>query len=386
MKDLQLLNNPFNDDKVIANCSIFGMMDTSGTLFSGKPVIEAIANMHDRGNGLGGGFAVYGLYPDKADLWAFHVMYTSQATREITESYIKQHFMLAADEELPNRPAKGISDPPIVWRYWGELIAENTGESDADQIVRHTMTINRTIDGAFVFSCGKDMGVFKGVGFPEEVADFFILEEAKGYLWTAHGRFPTNTQAWWGGAHPFNILDWTVVHNGEISSYGINKRFLEMYGYHCTMLTDTEVLAYAADLLMRKHELPVELFAKIIAPPLWEEIDRMSEKERALLMALRQTYSGLLMNGPFTIIVAHGGEMIGVTDRIRLRPLTAATSGTRLFLSSEEAAIRLIQPELDSIWTPRGGEPVVAKLGRPVPSNSAAAKQKAVIRDAVAVS
>ena len=31
--------------------------------------------MHDRSNGLGGGFAVYGIYPSYADHYAFHVMY-----------------------------------------------------------------------------------------------------------------------------------------------------------------------------------------------------------------------------------------------------------------------------------------------------------------------
>ncbi len=373
MKDLGTLNNPFHDDKVIANCSIFGMMDTSGEAFGGKPVIDAIASMHDRGNGLGGGFAVYGLYPERADLWAFHVMYTSQEAKDATEAHLREHFRVAAEEEIPHRPARGITHPPIVWRYWADLRDMPVHETLEDAVVRHVMTVNLSIDGAFVFSCGKNMGVFKGVGFPEEIADFFILEDVKGYLWTAHGRFPTNTQAWWGGAHPFSILDWTVVHNGEISSYGINRRFLEMYGYHCTMMTDTEVLAYAADLLMRRHELSVDLFARVIAPPMWEEIDRMPERQRRLLSALRLTYSGLLMNGPFTIIVAHAGEMIGVTDRIRLRPLTAATFGSRVYLSSEESAIRLIQPELDDVWTPMGGEPVVARLGVPVPNGDPSA-------------
>jgi hypothetical protein len=32
------------------------------------------------------------------------------------------------------------------------------------------------------------------------------------------------------------------------------------------------------------------------------------------------------------------------------------------YLSSEEASIRLISPELDSVWTPGGGEPVVSEL------------------------
>ena len=68
MKNIRRVNNPHNDDNVIDACSIFGAMDTSGRRFSGEDVIRAIANMHDRGNGLGGGCAVYGLYPEYADL------------------------------------------------------------------------------------------------------------------------------------------------------------------------------------------------------------------------------------------------------------------------------------------------------------------------------
>ena len=69
------------------------------------------------------------------------------------------------------------------------------------------------------------------------------------------------------------------------------------------------------------------------------------------------------MNGPFTVIVAHHGEMIGLTDRIKLRPLSAGTRGDFLYLSSEEAAIRLVSPVLDRSWNPKGGEPVVGRLG-----------------------
>ena len=54
MRDIRKVNNPYNDDKVVDACSIFGTMDTSGRRFSGEGVIKAIANMHDRGNGLGG--------------------------------------------------------------------------------------------------------------------------------------------------------------------------------------------------------------------------------------------------------------------------------------------------------------------------------------------
>jgi glutamate synthase domain-containing protein 1 len=74
----------------------------------------------------------------------------------------------------------------------------------------------------------------------------------------------------------------------------------------------------------------------------------------------------LLINGPFTVIIAHQGEMIGLSDRIRLRPLTAAIGGNRLYLSSEEAAIRVVCPQLDRVWTPMGGEPIVGQLGVPL--------------------
>lgn len=363
MKDIRLINNPHNDDKVIDACSIFGAMDTSGRRFSGESVIKAIANMHDRGNGLGGGFGVYGLYPEYADSYAFHIMYLNPQARQETEEFLERNFDCAYDEEVPTRPTPRIVDPPLVWRYFLKTGQRPpAGQSEDDYVVERVMTINTQIKDTFIFSSGKDMGVFKGVGYPEEIAEYFGLEEYQGYLWTTHGRFPTNTHGWWGGAHPFCLLDWTVVHNGEISSYGINRRYLEQFGYHCTMQTDTEVVAYAVDLLIRKHNLPVEIAARVLAAPFWEDIERMAPDEQQLTRALRQIYGGLLLNGPFTIIIAHQGEMIGLTDRIRLRPLTVGEKGDMIYLSSEEASIRLISPDLDKAWIPVGGQPVISRL------------------------
>ncbi len=367
MRDLRAINNPYGDDKVIDACSIFGAMDTCGRRFRGTGVIRAIANMHFRGNGLGGGFAVYGLYPDYAEHYAFHVMYLDAGARAGVETYLRQHFVVDMAEEVPTRPTPAIKDPPLVWRYFLRVDPCRCEPASADDfVVSRVMEINAGFDGSFVFSSGKDMAVFKGVGYPEEIAEFFCLEQYEGYLWTAHGRFPTNTPGWWGGAHPFNILDWTVVHNGEISSYGTNRRFLEEYGYRCTLQTDTEVVAYAVDLLVRRHGLPVEAVAKVLAAPFWDDIERAPAAQRELWLALRQAYGGLLLNGPFTVIIAHHGEMIGLTDRIRLRPLTVGTSGSMLYLSSEESAIWLICPELDRSWSPVGGEPVVGSLKQPL--------------------
>jgi glutamate synthase domain-containing protein 1 len=363
MKNLSQLNNTHHDDKVIDACSIFGAMDTCGRRFSGEGVIRAIANMHDRGNGLGGGFAVYGLYPEHAGQYAFHIMYLSHEGKQATEEYLRRYFNIVWQEEVPTRPVAVIKNPPMVYRYFVERALKLPEDpSEDDYIVDRVMAINTDLKDSFVFSSGKNMAVFKGVGYPEEIAEYFRLEEYRGYLWTAHGRFPTNTEAWWGGAHPFSILDWTVVHNGEISSYGINRRYLEQYGYRCTMQTDTEVIAYAVDLLMRRHSLPLEIAAKVLAAPFWEDIERMPQGERELAKALRQVYGSLLLNGPFAVIIAHSGEMIGLTDRIRLRPLTVGEKGDMFYLSSEESAIRLISPDLDDVWSPAGGQPVIARL------------------------
>jgi glutamate synthase domain-containing protein 1 len=367
LKDLARVANPYNEGKVIDACSIFGMMNTWGRCFSGKDAIAAIANMHDRGNGMGGGFGVYGLYPEYAEYYAFHIMYLSRQAKTQVETYLNEKFHLLHGEEVPTRPVVTIVNPPLVWRYFIEVKPlKGDDQAPDDYVVDRVMEINSLIEDAFVFSSGKDMAVFKGVGFPEEIADYFCLESYEGYLWTAHGRFPTNTAGWWGGAHPFNILDWTVVHNGEISSYGINQRYLEQFGYKCTMQTDTEVVAYAVDLLVRKHNLPVETVASIMAPPLWSAIERRPPAERELLKTLRQVYGSLLMNGPFTIIIAHQGEMIGLTDRVRLRPLTVGEKGPMLYLSSEESAIRLVCPDLDRTWIPMGGQVVVGSLRKPL--------------------
>lgn len=363
MRDITQINNPYNDAKVIDACSIFGMMDTSGRRFPGRDVVRAIANMHVRGNGLGGGFAIYGIYPEYAEDYAFHLMYLSPEAKGEVETFIRNKFCLVHAEEVPAQSTPGIVNPPLVWRYFLEVGHHKPeGQSEDDYVVERVMEINTKVRDAFVFSSGKNMGVFKGVGYPEEIARYFCLEEYEGYLWTAHGRFPTNTPGWWGGAHPFSILDWTVIHNGEISSYGINRRYLEQFGYHCTMQTDTEVVAYAIDLLMRKHGLPIEIVAHIFAPPFWDQIERYTTEEQELLRALRQVYGSLLLNGPFTVIIAHQGEMIGLTDRIRLRPLTVGVKGKVLYLSSEESAIRLVCPDLDRAWIPMGGEPIVGRL------------------------
>jgi glutamate synthase domain-containing protein 1 len=267
-------------------------------------------------------------------------------------------------EIIPHRATKMISDHPFFKRYFAEpdpSVSQN-GANPEDYIVSVVMEINTKADGTFVVSSGKNMGAFKGVGFPEDIADFFQLEEYEGYIWTAHNRFPTNTPGWWAGAHPFTLLDRSIVHNGEISSYGINKRYLETKGYICTLMTDTEVVAYLLDILLRKNNLSYELAFSALAPPFWKDIDRMNEKDKIKYTLLRSVYAGAALNGPFAFLFGFGGGLIGINDRVKLRPLIVGTKGESVFMSSEEASIREICPDVEDCFAPQAGEPVIVYL------------------------
>jgi glutamate synthase domain-containing protein 1 len=354
-------------EKDISGCGIIGIMNEQGDAFSGEDVVVAICNMMERGNGLGSGYAGYGIYPELKEFWCFHLMYHNQAGREEAERYLKDRFRIVHHEPIPTKKIKTLRPPiPSLYRYFLE-INEERGEGDGreqDMILSCVMEINRHIEGAFVFSSGKNMGVFKGVGNPDEIAEFYQIPGYTGYTWTAHNRFPTNSPGWWGGAHPFGVLDWSVVHNGEISSYGINRRYLENFGYYCCLSTDTEVMAYLFDLLVRRHGLSFELAAKILASPFWSQIDRWEDQEeKGLLRSLRIIYGPALVNGPFSVVVANSRYMVGLNDRVKLRPLVAARKGNTLYLSSEEAAIRATCRDLDTVWMPKAGEPIVGRLG-----------------------
>jgi len=353
----------------ISGCGLSGMMSLTGERVDGRAIRKSIAILHDRSNGLGGGFAGYGIYPERADQYALHIMFDTLEAQDAAELLIQAEFDVDLDERIPTRPNRNIANPPILMRYFvlpRAPLLQETGSAPEDFVLERVMRINAEIPGAFVFSSGKNMGAFKAVGYAEDIADFFRLDEYQAYIWIAHGRFPTNTPGWWAGAHPFTLLDWAVVHNGEISSYGINKRYLEMFGYKCTMRTDTEVMAYLLDLLIRRHELPVEVACDVMAAPFWEQIDRLPEGKRRLYEALRQVYGGALVNGPFAIIFGRQGQMVGINDRIKLRPLVAARKESWLYISSEEAGIRAMCPEPDLVWTPRAGQPVIGRLGSDV--------------------
>jgi len=319
--------------------------------------------MHDRSNGLGGGFAAYGIYPEYKEYYAFHIFFDNDGAKKLCECYLNSHFKIVESSNIPTRKIAAITNEPLIWRYFTEPLPgklAETGLNDKAFVVRSMFEINAEIEGAYVFSSGKNMGVFKAVGYPEDVGEFYRLDEYKGYCFTAHGRYPTNTPGWWGGAHPFALLDYTVVHNGEISSYDANRRYIEMFGYKCTLLTDTEVIAYMIDYLNRIQKLSWRELASVIAAPFWSVIDKMPEKQKKELVYLRNMYASFLITGPFSILVGFEGGLMALNDRLKLRSMVVAEKGDMFYASSEECGIRKIEPNPDKVWAPLGGEPVIA--------------------------
>lgn len=355
--------------RIPSGCAITGVISKSGERFSGETAIRSIEPMHDRSNGLGGGFAAYGIYPQNRDLYAFHVFYDSIRAKEECEAVLQSSFDVSIAEKIPTRKMPQITDEPAIWRYFGlpyDKLLQSTGLDEREFVARFVVKINTQIPGAYVFSSGKNMGVFKAVGFPEDVGRYYRLEDYEGYCWTAHGRYPTNTPGWWGGAHPFNLLDYTVVHNGEISSYDANRRFIEMFGYRCTLLTDTEVITYIIDYLNRRQGMSLKETADVIAAPFWSEIDAMGEEDRKKFTYLRNVYSSMLITGPFSILLGFNGGMMALNDRLKLRSMVVGEKDDKVYVASEECAIRTVEPELDRIWSPRGGEPVIIKVNEGV--------------------
>ena len=213
--------------RIPSGCAISAVISRDGKKMTGEKVIESMLPMHYRSNGLGGGFAAYGIYPEYREFYAFHCFFDSNDARLACERFLKEGFEIVKAEIIPIRKIPEITDLPLIWRYFLAPLASVLSRLQLDEkeyVVRTVMHINTKLDGAYVFSSGKNMGAFKAVGYPEDVGRFYRLEEYEGYCWTAHGRYPTNTPGWWGGAHPFALLDYSIVHNGEISSYDANRR------------------------------------------------------------------------------------------------------------------------------------------------------------------
>ena len=87
-----------------------------------------------------------------------------------------------------------------------------------------------------------------------------------------------------------------------------------------------------------------------------------SREEAERLAYLRKVFPSLLLTGPFSIILGFNGGLMALNDRLKLRSMVVAEKDDRVFIASEEAAIRTMEPEAENVWAPMGGEPVIVRV------------------------
>ncbi|MCX7940590.1 MAG: hypothetical protein N2555_02305, partial [Endomicrobia bacterium] len=88
------MKNYLDDRKIHipSGCGIIGIMSTKGNLIEGTKIVSGIYNMKERGNGLGSGFAGYGIYPEFKDYYCFHIMYQKENAVDNVENFLKINF------------------------------------------------------------------------------------------------------------------------------------------------------------------------------------------------------------------------------------------------------------------------------------------------------
>jgi glutamate synthase domain-containing protein 1 len=102
--------------RIPSGCAIAAVISREGKGITGDLIAEAMKPMHDRSNGLGGGFAGYGIYPDYKNFYAFHMCFDCRDTRKKCEAFLKESFEVVKGELIPTRKMPEITDEPIIWR------------------------------------------------------------------------------------------------------------------------------------------------------------------------------------------------------------------------------------------------------------------------------
>ncbi len=119
--------------RIPSGCAITGFISRDGNRLSGSDAVKSISYMHDRSNGLGGGFAGYGIYPEYKDLYAFHVFYDSIESREKTERFLDRHFDVVNLSRIPTKKIPAITNEPLIWRYFVNPLPTKIASSQLDE-------------------------------------------------------------------------------------------------------------------------------------------------------------------------------------------------------------------------------------------------------------
>jgi glutamate synthase domain-containing protein 1 len=377
---------------------------------SGRHIFEPSVQMHNRGNGKGGGLAAVGLTPGKLgvdqkildeDFLLQIALLDESILHEMEARFIRPY--LRVDHEAfvdtvdDYRDIHGLEvKPPAVKRYFVRVKPEvlvhfqkerrlemlSQEKAEEEFIYQNTYRLNLALYSslgekkAFVLSHGRNMMILKIVGYAEQVAQYYKLENFDAHIWIAHQRYPTKGRVWHpGGAHPFIGLDEALVHNGDFANYYSVTEYLRQRNIYPLFLTDTEVSVLIFDLLNRVYGYPLEYIIEALAPTSEMDFDHLPEEKKRIYRQVQAAHIHGSPDGPWFFIIARTDvqkkqyQLIGITDTAMLRPQVFALQKGDVeigLICSEKQAIDATLESLakedprfgtvaDQYWNARGG-------------------------------
>ena len=416
---LQLLNtrrdftNPYPDGRIQkaadeGGCGVTGF--AANVPVAGRHIFQPSVQMHNRGNGKGGGIAAVGLDADALgvsqetldDDYLIQIAYLDAEVRHQVEArFIDAVFKVDHARHQPTiqdwRDLPGLMvKPPEVWQYFVRVKPE---------VLQHFMQRHRLYEvpwrkvedefvaqncyklneeyyaslgekKAFVLSQGRNIMIIKVVGYAEEAALYYDLLDFKAHIWIAHQRYPTRGRVWHpGGAHPFAALNTALVHNGDFANYFSVSEYLSQRHFYPQFLTDTEVAVLTFDLWHRLYGYPLEYVIESMAPTTERDFDLLDPERQKIYRHLQTTNIHGSPDGPWFFIIARNDpdrkrfELIGITDTSMLRPQVFALHDGEVqigLVCSEKQAIDATLeslaaedsrfcPVADLYWNARGG-------------------------------
>lgn len=375
-----------------------------------KHVYEPSRQMHNRGNGKGGGIAALGFIPEQLGVsravldenYMLHIAFLDASVRqELERKYISPCFNVAASCGIRTvndwTSVAGLeAKPPDVWRYFvrvkmdvldsfitrNQLAGVDRNAAEDEFVHQNSFRLNQEFyaslgeQKAFVLSEGKNIMILKVVGYAEAITQYYDIEGLRAHVWIAHQRYPTKGRVWHpGGAHPFGGINTALVHNGDFANYQSVCDYLAQRHIYPQFLTDTEVSVHLFDLLNRTYGYPLEYVIETMAPTSELDFDRLPPDKQAIYRAIQATHIHGSPDGPWFFIIAHNDpahkklRLMGITDTAMLRPQVFAFCEGEVqvgLICSEKQAIDAtlkslsqedprICPVADRYWNARGG-------------------------------
>ena len=389
-------------------CGVVGFCCTEPV--TGRHIYEPSRQMHNRGNGKGGGIAAVGFDPEQLgvsrqvldDYYMLHIaLLDSKVRSEVEKRFITANFEIAFSGKLDTvedwESVEGLQvKPPDVWRYFvrvkdnvlDKFIAENKlqqlerRDAEDEFVNQNSFRLNQEYyaslgeQKAFVLSHGRNIMILKVVGYAEAIVKYYKIEDLSAHVWIAHQRYPTKGRVWHpGGAHPFAGIDMALVHNGDFANYHSVSEYLRQRNIYSQFLTDTEVSALLFDLLSRTYRYPLEYIIEAMAPTTERDFDCLDKEKQKIYRAIQATHIHGSPDGPWFFIIARNiarqnmFQLLGITDTAMLRPQVFAFSEGEVqvgLICSEKQAIdatllslskdnERICPVADRYWNARGG-------------------------------